>query len=101
MRARGRASRMKATTESPTICKGQRCVGYFDPGVTGHDAFDADEPLHEEVRNAARTLATKKKGTERRGSEKQMRNWQIRGRSPTRLSLRHDGKPTNYQGLRD
>jgi len=33
-----------------------RYIGYWKPYATSHDEFDADEALHEEVRNAARTL---------------------------------------------
>jgi len=31
-----------------------RFIGYFGPTATSYDALDQDEPLHEEVRNAAR-----------------------------------------------
>lgn len=33
-----------------------RYTGYFEPYATSHDAFDADEALHEEVRNVARAV---------------------------------------------
>jgi hypothetical protein len=33
-----------------------RYIDYFGKYATSHDAFDEDEPLHEEVRNAARAL---------------------------------------------
>jgi multimeric flavodoxin WrbA len=33
-----------------------RYVDYYGKYATSHDAFDEDEPLHEEVRNAARSL---------------------------------------------
>ena len=33
-----------------------RYIGYYEPYATSHDALDADEALHEEVRNAARAL---------------------------------------------
>jgi multimeric flavodoxin WrbA len=33
-----------------------RYVGYYEPYATSHDALDRDTDLHEEVRNAARTL---------------------------------------------
>ena len=33
-----------------------RYIGYYEPYATSHDDFDADKPLQEEVRNAARTL---------------------------------------------
>jgi multimeric flavodoxin WrbA len=33
-----------------------RYVGYYEPYATSHDALDRDGNLHEEVRNAARTL---------------------------------------------
>lgn len=33
-----------------------RYVDFYGPYATSHDALDADEPLHEEVRNAARAL---------------------------------------------
>lgn len=33
-----------------------RYVGYYEPYATSHEALDADEDLHEEVRNAARSL---------------------------------------------
>ena len=33
-----------------------RYIGYYGKYATSHDAFDQDEPLHEEVRNAARAL---------------------------------------------
>jgi multimeric flavodoxin WrbA len=36
-----------------------RFIGYYEPYATSHDSFDADLALHEEVRNAARTLAGK------------------------------------------
>ena len=35
-----------------------RYIGYYDPYATSHDALDREEALFEEVRNAARTLAT-------------------------------------------
>jgi multimeric flavodoxin WrbA len=35
-----------------------RYVGYYEPYATSHLALDADTPLHEEVRVAARVLAT-------------------------------------------
>lgn len=31
-------------------------IGYYQPYVTSHDDLDRDEELHEEVRNAARSL---------------------------------------------
>lgn len=34
-----------------------RFIDYFGPYATSHDALDRDQPLHEEVRNAARALA--------------------------------------------
>jgi multimeric flavodoxin WrbA len=34
-----------------------RYVGYYEPYATSHDTLDRDTSLHEEVRNAARTLA--------------------------------------------
>jgi multimeric flavodoxin WrbA len=33
-----------------------RYIDYYGKYATSHDAFDEDEPLHEEVRNAARSL---------------------------------------------
>jgi multimeric flavodoxin WrbA len=33
-----------------------RMIGYFEPYATSHDALDKDAALHQEVRNAARTL---------------------------------------------
>src|SRR5918994_7172707 len=33
-----------------------RYVGYYEPYATSHEALDRDEALHEEVRNAARSL---------------------------------------------
>ncbi len=33
-----------------------RYIGYYEPYATSHDDLDADRPLQEEVRNAARTL---------------------------------------------
>ena len=33
-----------------------RYIDYYGKYSTSHDAFDDDEPLHEEVRNAARAL---------------------------------------------
>jgi multimeric flavodoxin WrbA len=33
-----------------------RYVGYYEPYATSHDALDRDTALHDEVRNAARTL---------------------------------------------
>ncbi len=33
-----------------------RYIGYYEPYATSHDDLDADKPLQEEVRNAARTL---------------------------------------------
>jgi len=33
-----------------------RYIGYYEPYATSHDALDKDEPLQEEVRNAARAL---------------------------------------------
>jgi multimeric flavodoxin WrbA len=33
-----------------------RYIGYWQPYATGHEALDADAPVQEEVRNAARTL---------------------------------------------
>jgi multimeric flavodoxin WrbA len=36
-----------------------RYIGYYGPYATSHEAFDSDAALHEEVRNAARALATK------------------------------------------
>ncbi len=33
-----------------------RFIGYYDPYATSHDTLDADHPLHEEVRNAARAV---------------------------------------------
>jgi multimeric flavodoxin WrbA len=33
-----------------------RYIGYYEPYATSHEALDRDEDLHEEVRNAARTL---------------------------------------------
>jgi multimeric flavodoxin WrbA len=33
-----------------------RYIDYYGKYATSHDAFDQDEPLHEEVRNAARSL---------------------------------------------
>jgi multimeric flavodoxin WrbA len=33
-----------------------RYIDYYGKYATSHDAFDKDEPLHEEVRNAARSL---------------------------------------------
>jgi multimeric flavodoxin WrbA len=33
-----------------------RYIGYYEPYATSHEALDADSALHEEVRNAARTL---------------------------------------------
>jgi multimeric flavodoxin WrbA len=33
-----------------------RYIGYYGKYATSHDAFDGDEALHEEVRNAARSL---------------------------------------------
>jgi multimeric flavodoxin WrbA len=36
-----------------------RLIGYYEPYATSHDSFDVDPALHEEVRNAARTLANK------------------------------------------
>jgi multimeric flavodoxin WrbA len=35
-----------------------RYVGYYEPYATSHAALDRDTALHEEVRNAARTLVT-------------------------------------------
>lgn len=32
-----------------------RCTGYGQPHATSHDDLDADTPLQEEARNAART----------------------------------------------
>jgi multimeric flavodoxin WrbA len=34
-----------------------RYIGYYEPYATSHEALDRDQPLFEEVRNAARTLA--------------------------------------------
>jgi hypothetical protein len=36
-----------------------RYVGYYEPYATSHDALDEDAAIHEEVRNAARTLMGK------------------------------------------
>jgi multimeric flavodoxin WrbA len=36
-----------------------RYIGYYEPYATSHDALDADAAIHEEVRNAARTLMGK------------------------------------------
>ena len=33
-----------------------RYIDYYGKYATSHDAFDQDEALHEEVRNAARSL---------------------------------------------
>lgn len=33
-----------------------RYIGYYEPYATSHEALDRDEALHEEVRNAARSL---------------------------------------------
>jgi hypothetical protein len=33
-----------------------RYIGYWEPYATSHEAFDKDEAIQEEVRNAARTL---------------------------------------------
>jgi multimeric flavodoxin WrbA len=33
-----------------------RFIGYYEPYATSHDAYDGDEALHEEIRNAARAL---------------------------------------------
>ena len=41
-----------------------RFIDYFGPYATSHDALDRDTALHEEVRNAARSLITQV--TERR-----------------------------------
>ena len=35
-----------------------RYIGYYQPYATSHEALDRDKDLHEEVRNAARTLVT-------------------------------------------
>jgi multimeric flavodoxin WrbA len=36
-----------------------RYIGYYEPYATSHDALDEDAAIHEEVRNAARTLMGK------------------------------------------
>jgi len=45
-------------------------IGYYEPYATSHDALDKDWPIQEEVRNAARSLASTlrmmKKGTYRK-----------------------------------
>jgi hypothetical protein len=33
-----------------------RCIGYYEPYATSHEALDKDKALHAEGRNAARTL---------------------------------------------
>ena len=33
-----------------------RYIGYYEPYATSHEALDRDTALHDEVRNAARTL---------------------------------------------
>ena len=34
----------------------ERYIGYYGPYATSHDALDADEGLHDEVRNVARAV---------------------------------------------
>jgi len=36
-----------------------RYIGYYEPYATSHEALDEDSAIHEEVRNAARTLMGK------------------------------------------
>jgi multimeric flavodoxin WrbA len=49
-----------------------RLIGYYEPYASSHDTYDADHPLHEEVRNAAHALATqvhRRRGGERSADE--------------------------------
>jgi multimeric flavodoxin WrbA len=43
--------------DAGAFAKLDRYIGYFEPYATSHDALDADEKLHEEMRNAARAVA--------------------------------------------
>jgi multimeric flavodoxin WrbA len=39
-----------------TLAEVDRYIGYWEPYATNHPAFEKDQPIQEEVRNAARTL---------------------------------------------
>ncbi len=42
-----------------------RYIGYWEPYATSHEALDKDQAVQEEVRNAARTLASRRSGAAR------------------------------------
>jgi hypothetical protein len=44
--------------DAGTQARLDRYIGYYEPYATSHDALDKDEPLHEEVRNVARSVAS-------------------------------------------
>jgi hypothetical protein len=46
---------MELIPAAPAACLG-RYIGYYEPYANSHAALDADSGIHEEVRNAARTL---------------------------------------------
>ena len=49
---------MQLVSAGPTANIG-RYIGYYEPYAKSHDALDEDAAVHEEVRNAARTLMGK------------------------------------------